>query len=297
MNYQQFVMALKEKVAFKLGQNVDVQIHTALKNNGYERVGLTISEKHINLSPTIYLEEYFKHFEDDDSIDDIADSILHVYHEIRFEHSWQVHTISNFENMKEKIVYKIIHAPQNEVLLQTLPSIAYLDFAIVFYILFEIDEKGTATIPVTEDLLQVWETTLDEIHELAKQNTPKLLPAVFKPMRIVIDELMGNPCNNLIQSDDIMFVLTNSLRSFGAACILYEPVLEDISKILNDDYYILPSSIHEVIILSAKHASSQKALDEMITEINNTQVAEEEVLSDHAYYYSRKSKCLLLHAH
>ena len=76
MNYQQFVMALKEKVSFKLGQNVDVQIHTALKNNGYERVGLTISEKHINLSPTIYLEEYFKHFEEDDSIDDIAESIL-----------------------------------------------------------------------------------------------------------------------------------------------------------------------------------------------------------------------------
>ena len=295
MNYQQFVMALKEKVASKLGQTVDVQIHTALKNNGYERVGLTISEKHINLSPTIYLEEYFKHFEDDDSIDDIADSILHVYHEIRFEHSWQVHTISNFENMKEKIVYKIIHAPQNEVLLQTLPSIAYLDFAIVFYILFEIDEKGTATIPVTEDLLQVWETTLDEIHELAKQNTPKLLPAVFKPMRIVIDELMGNPCNNLIQSDDIMFVLTNSLRSFGAICILYEDVLFHIGNLLRENYYILPSSIHEVIIIPESQAPCKETLNEMITEINETQVEIEDVLSDHVYYYNREKKELLQH--
>ena len=232
---------------------------------------------------------------DDDSIDDIADSILHVYHEIRFEHSWQVHTISNFENMKEKIVYKIIHAPQNEVLLQTLPSIAYLDFAIVFYILFEIDEKGTATIPVTEDLLQVWETTLDEIHELAKLNTPKLLPAVFKPMRIVIDELMGNSCNNLIQSDDIMFVLTNSLRSFGAICILYEDVLFHIGNLLRENYYILPSSIHEVIIIPESQAPCKETLNEMITEINETQVEIEDVLSDHVYYYNREKKELLQH--
>lgn len=293
MNYQQFVMALKEKVAFKLGQNVDVQIHTALKNNGYERVGLTISEKHINLSPTIYLEEYFKHFEEDDSIDDIAESILHVYHEIRFEHSWQVHTISNFENMKEKIVYKIIHAPQNEVLLQTLPSIAYLDFAIVFYILFEIDDKGTATIPITEDLLQVWETTLDEIHELAKQNTPKLLPAVFKPMRIVIDELMGNPCNNLIQSDDIMFVLTNSLRSLGACCILYDNLLTQIGDFLKENYYILPSSIHEIIIIPESQATDKDTLNEMILEVNETQVEPEDVLSNHVYYYDCSKGVLL----
>ena len=248
MNYQQFVMALKEKVSFKLGQNADVQIHTALKNNGYERVGLTISEKHINLSPTIYLEEYFKHFEDDDSIDDI---------------------------------------------LQTLPSIAYLDFAIVFYILFEIDEKGTATIPVTEDLLQVWETTLDEIHELAKLNTPKLLPAVFKPMRIVIDELMGNSCNNLIQSDDIMFVLTNSLRSFGAICILYEDVLFHIGNLLRENYYILPSSIHEVIIIPESQAPCKETLNEMIVEINESQVEIEDVLSDHVYYYNREKKNLI----
>lgn len=292
MNYQQFVMALKEKVAAILGGNVDVQIHTALKNNGYERVGLTISEKHINLSPTIYLEEYFKYFEEDDSIDDIVESILRVYHEIKFEHSWQVHTISDFELMKEKIVYKIIHAPQNEILLQSLPFVSYLDFAIVFYILFEVDEQGTATIPVTEDLIQLWETNLDEIHQLAKQNTPKLLPAVFKPMRIVIEELLGNPCDNIIQADDIMFVLTNSLRSLGAACILYENVLFHIGNFLKENYYILPSSIHEVIIIPESQCPDEDTLNSMILEINETQVEIEDVLSDHVYYYNRDEHVL-----
>lgn len=293
MNYQQFVMALKTKVADILGESATVTIHTALKNNGYERVGLTISEKHINLSPTIYLEEYFKYFEDDDSIDDIADSILHVYREVRFDHSWQVHTISNFEIIKEKIVYKIIHAPQNETLLKTLPSLPYLDFAVVFYILFEVDDNGTATIPVTEDLLRLWNTSLKKLFHIAMKNTPKLLPPVFKPMRIVVEELLGHPYDEDLQDDDIMFVLTNPLRSLGAACILYDNVLLHIGNFLKENYYVLPSSIHEVIIIPESQAPGKETLNDMIAEINETQVAIEDVLSNHVYYYDRESEELM----
>lgn len=293
MNYQQFVMALKTKVADILGESATVTIHTALKNNGYERVGLTISEKHINLSPTIYLEEYFKYFEDDDSIDDIADSILHVYREVRFDHSWQVHTISNFEIIKEKIVYKIIHAPQNETLLKTLPSLPYLDFAVVFYILFEVDDNGTATIPVTEDLLRLWKTSLKELFHIAMKNTPKLLPPVFKPMRVVVEELLGHPYDENSQDDDVMFVLTNPLRSLGAACILYDNVLLHIGNFLKENYYVLPSSIHEVIIIPESQAPGKETLNDMIAEINETQVAIEDVLSNHVYYYDRESEELM----
>ena len=287
MNYQQFVATLKEKVSLLLGEDLDIQVHTALKNNGNIRVGLTISDKHINLSPTIYLEEYFKHYQSGDSIEDIVESILRVYHEVKFEHSWQVHTISNFDITKEKIVYKIIHAPQNDLLLKTLPHVLFLDFAIVFYILFEVDETGTATIPVTDDLIQLWGTALNEIYELAKINTPRLLPPVFKPMRVVIEELLGHPCDNEFLADDIMFVLSNSLGHLGAACILYDELLMEIGNFLNENFYILPSSIHEVIIIPENQVPDNAILNDMVTEVNETQVEPEDVLSNHAYYYNR----------
>ena len=293
MNYQQFVMTLKEKVLPALGDDLDIQIHTALKNNGKERTGLTICDKHINLSPTIYLEEYYKQYQNGESFDDIIESICHVYHEVKFEHSWQVHTICDFNVTKEKIVYKIIHAPQNESLLKTLPHISFLDFAIVFYILFDVDENGTATIPITDDLVRLWNTNLDEIHQLAKQNTSKLLPAVFKPMRIVIEELLGNPCDDVIQADDIMFVLTNSLRSLGAACILYDNLLIQIGDFLKENFYLLPSSIHEMIIIPESQPPSHDTLNEMVVEVNETQVEPEDVLSDHVYYYNREQDMLI----
>ena len=285
MNYQQFVTTLKEKVTLILGNDLDIQMHTALKNNGNERIGLTISDKQINISPTIYLEEYFRHYQNGDTIEDIVESILSVYHEVKFEHSWQVHTISDFDTIQEKIVFKIVYAPLNEILLKTLPHIRFLDYAIVFYILFEVDENGTATIPITNDLIQLWNTNLNEIHQLAKYNTPQLLPAVFKPMRIVIEELLGNPCENEFQADDMMFVLTNSLRSLGAACILYDNLLLQIGNFLKENFYILPSSIHEVIIIPESQAPDKETLNEMVLEVNETQVQPEDVLSDHVYYY------------
>jgi len=292
MNYQQFVIVVKNKVEQHLGEGMTLHIHTALKNNGVERVGLTITDKQVNISPTIYLEEYYKQFENGISIEDIVESVLEVYHEVKFEHTWQVNTVKDFEIMRSKIVYKLIHAVKNETLLQKMPYIAYLDFAIVFYILFEVDDSGTATIPITHELIQLWDVSLDEVQQSAFRNAPTILPACFKPMQVVIDELMGTNYSEQESIEDLMFVLTNSLRSFGAACILYDGMLDKISEEIGENFYILPSSIHEMIIVPESNSPSRAHLDELIAEVNKTQVDEEEFLSECVYYYNIETKTL-----
>lgn len=291
MNYQQFIVEVKEKVAFILGETMCVQIHTALKNNGKERTGLTISDKQVNISPTIYLEEYYQQFLEGSRIEWIAESISELYKEVKFEHTWDVNAIQDFSRAHSKLAYKLVHATKNELLLSTLPHMRYLDFAIVFYILFEADSSGTATIPVTNELLKLWNTNVSELYNIAHANMASLLPVDFKPMRIVICELLGKPYSNSTK-DNPMYVLTNSLRSFGSCCILYDGVLSDIGRQLGENYYILPSSIHEVIIVPESQSPNSEDLNDMISEINETQVADEEILSDHAYYYSREKNQL-----
>lgn len=285
MNYEQFVVTVKDAVAKLLSPELNLQIHSTLKNNGRKRIGITISDKKVNISPTIYLEEYYERFAEGFPMDYIAKSVADVYHEVKFEHEWQVETIKDFSLIKSKIVYKIIHAEKNEVLLQTLPYVAYLDFAVVFYILFDITDKGTATIPITHELLELWNTDLATLYHIAAQNTKELLPAVVKPMREVIEELLGHPCEDDAFEEPLMFVLSNPLRSFGAACILYKDVLANIGAQLGENFFILPSSIHEVILIPESNAPTDYDFDEMITEINETQVDIEDVLSDHVYYY------------
>ncbi len=293
MDYQQFVVAIKEKIAQSLGSGMDLQIHTALKNNGKERTGISISDKTVNISPTIYLEEYYRQFENGLSIETITSSILDVYQEVRLEHSWKIEPLKTLSEIQPKISYKLIHAKKNETLLQTLPHIPYLDLAIVFYILFEVEETGTATIPITHDFLNLWGITLTELHDIASKNAPTLLPALFKPMRVVIEELLGSSCDESIQDNDIMFVLTNPLRNFGAACILYPGILEQIACQLGENFFILPSSIHEVIIIAESQSPKQEDLQDMVRDINETQVDIEEFLSDTIYYYNFKDRTLL----
>lgn len=293
MDYQQFVAVIKEKVAQSLGDGMSLEIRTTLKNNGRERIGLTISQGKTNISPTIYLEEYYQQFEKGNSPEDIVESILDVYHEVNFEHTWQIHSIKNFAEIQSKIVYKVISAGKNEEFLKAVPVIYYLDLAIVFYILFEVDDSGTATIPITNELMELWGTKARELYEIAKKNSPLLLPATLKPMRVVIEELLGNECESCILDDDIMFVLTNQLRNFGAACILYGDILEQINGQLDENYYILPSSIHEVIIIPESQSPGKEQLLEMVAEINETQVDPEEVLSNQVYYYDSNIRALI----
>lgn len=96
------------------------------------------------------------------------------------------------------------------------------------------------------------------------------------------------------QEEDIMYVLTNEKKQFGAACILYKNVLDDFADKMNNDLYILPSSIHEVIIVPAQLVENAAFLQDMVKEVNYSEVAEEEILTDSIYYYDRNKQQLQL---
>ena len=91
-----------------------------------------------------------------------------------------------------------------------------------------------------------------------------------------------------------MYVLSNRIHSYGAAAILYSGRMEGIGMYLKSNYYVLPSSVHEVIVVPEKAAVEKEELSAMVAEINRTQVEAEEVLSDHAYYYDRKKGRLFM---
>ena len=89
-----------------------------------------------------------------------------------------------------------------------------------------------------------------------------------------------------------MKVLTNDKRIQGAACVLYPGILEKISEESRKNLFVLPSSVHEVILLEDTGEENPEDLKRMIYEVNRTNVAAEEVLSDSLYYYDRKQKNL-----
>lgn len=286
MTYEQFVQAVEYKVKGGVRQGVCVSIHTARKYNGVDRKGILFSEEKSNLSPAIYLEEYYQRFQKGDSLDAIVKEILRIYRRMRFRKPWKPEMIKEYSAVGERIVYRLINRRQNRALLKSMPFVPYLDLAVVFYVLLESDACGMAAMPVTAEHLEVWSTTEKDVYERARRNTKILLPASFQTMGEAIKQLTGEEQKKDLVADRV-YVLSNRLRSFGASAVLYPGLLESISRKIGDGYFVLPSSVHEVLIVPRSEACGKDVLDRMVAEINEEQVIPEEALSDHSYYYDR----------
>ena len=296
MNYQQFIEEVERRVKEKIKGNetITVYIHTAVKNNGKERKGITVSEKGIHISPTIYLEEYFQQFQEGKPIEKIVEKILQLYEEVKCSHPCEESLLQNYEELKGKFACKLIHRGKNEKLLNDIPYVPWMDLAIVVFVLLEVSPYGTATVLVRKEHLEIWGLTEAQLFDEAKKNTPILLPYQFCPMRKLLREICPYAVDEGEEEEESIYVLSNKLRSFGAASMLYEGILEKVGQKLGENYYILPSSIHEVIVVPESKSPVKQDLEEMVREINETQVEEEEVLSDRVYYFSRKENRLFL---
>ena len=231
------------------------------------------------------------------AMEKIIKEILAFYEKVKRRNSWDVSNITCYEKIRNKIVFKLIHTQKNQDLLENIPHVKLLDLSIVFYALLDVNDAGTVTMLIRNKNMQDWGIGREKLYTDAKENAVKLLPAQMLPIGGVVKELLQGEkkCEeNLLEKKmvcennmDFMYVLTNSIRSFGAACMAYPNVLAQIGALVGENYYILPSSVHEVMIVPQSKSVEPKELNEMICEINETQVEEEEVLGNHAYYYEK----------
>ena len=287
MSYEQFIENMAAIIKGRMEISLDLSIHSTVKNNGYQRKGITFSEEGINISPTIYLEEYYEK--------ELAEQVLEMYRKIRIRHSWNEVSVQDYQNIKDKIIYKLVNQERNGELLDQVPHVRYLDLAILYFVLVDMDKSGgqMATMLIRNEHLTWWNVTSEEIRRRADMNTEKILPYEFSAMCMMIEEMLGNQEMEeeewkKFREQENMYILTNHIRSCGASAILYPGRLQAIGDYFKENYFILPSSIHEVIILPESKALPKDEMECVIREVNETQVQAEEFLSNHAYYYDRQ---------
>lgn len=295
MEYQEFLYAVKEGLNKKFNKGTRASIYETTKNNGLQKKGVMIEREGSNIGPTIYLEEFYDRYKEGETLEHLLEEIMEFYDSVKCTEKWDCRRFEEYESIKEKIVCRLISFPKNEDSLREIPHVKILDLAVIFYVLLEVADKGMATITVRNEHMKVWKVSCEELYEQAVKNSNLLLPAQFYTMHQAIEELMDE-CDDHLglhiedtvdDEEEVMFILTNSYRNFGAVCLIYPHVLEMIGNMLGENFYILPSSIHEVIIVPESKGIGPDVFDSMINEINETQVAPEEILGDHSYLYLR----------
>lgn len=311
MGYGEFKEQLLLYFQEKLGEDVQVDIRRILKVNTVAKDGLSIIYPGDNVSPTIYLRDYFELYQKKLSFEETVAMIEQAYEEGRCTKHLDVQFFKSFEEVKERIVFKLVNYNQNQELLKEVPHRRYLDFAILYYCLVTDEVIGNGSITVNNTHMEAWESTEQELFELAERNTPELLPCTLIEMRQMIDELTQQEsffetvygeesidrCLEVSEDEEQqvrMYVLTNKSKIFGAIAMLYPDILQCFSDKLESDLYILPSSIHEVILIPKTYNGEKSFLKNMVKEVNEEQVPEEEILSYQVYEYNRENSCIVL---
>ena len=293
---ENFKETIKKELMNRI-KGVKLYENNVLKNN-VTKLGIVVNRANENISPTFYIDDLYNMYLENNSIDEVVDFIENVVNENRP----QTTIIDKLNNVYENVLPRLVNKQTNYQLLSDCPHRDFLDMAIVYYIEErDINNNGIMAIKVTNDMLQLKNLSEEKLYKHAIQNLKKKEQHKILGMSSQMIELMTNKKINENIDDidfynEIFVVLSNFVGVNGCRQILNNDLLKTISDKIKNDFYVLPSSIHEVLItptdLVGTNESDIETLKQMVTDINEEKVGIEEQLTDNVYVYRYDKQCL-----
>lgn len=309
--YDAVKQAVKEKYAEMGKENISIDTKEILKNNGILLTGLTIMEDGKNISPTIYLDNFYSDYEEGKSINEIAEKVIEI-NQMNQSPEVDIKGIMSKEYAKDMIYPVVIGIEQNEKLLADCPHKEVEDLAIMYRLRVNmpLGDEGVASILLRKDHLQMLGMTEQEVHEAAVKNVKEMCKPSLMSMRDVFVEMYADKIidapgmdaetakgmaegfvdSMMSESDVMMYVLTNQSKQNGAYYMLDKEVMGDAASKLGGNLYVIPSSIHECILLKEGDVQDELQLKDMVESVNATEVSPEEVLSNNVYFYNQQTE-------
>lgn len=273
---REIVEALEENFP----EGTEITMQTIVKPGNKEYVGIVVKDPKVNITPTIYLWDGYEN----EPVDEVVERVLNMYDNYKTENNIDVSFITNWDEVKEKILIKLMNPETNEKYLKELVTVPYLDLVAVFYIPVITGENGSGNVTVQKNFLDIWDVTAEEVFAVAVENTRETL--YIEDLAAIMKKLMGgNIPEEMMVGEPLMIVLSNKNKINGAGVL--PSALTEINKRYGK-CYLIPSSVHEMIILPDNGTLNKDEINSMIREVNETEILPEERLSDHAYYFDGK---------
>lgn len=303
MSIEKFEEMTVEYLKQQYGNDMEIIVKDVFKNNGLILRGVTVVFDNANACPTVYLEDLYKDLMNGKTFEEVMKNLVNIIENSKIEGFVDVSFFEDYELVKERVVYKLINTQKNLKLLEDVPHLDFLDLSVVFYCIVTDKTFGSGSIIIHNSQFDNWNVSLEELFSDAKSNTIKRLGSCITSIEDVLLEMIR--AKNEDSYDDIereieaqrkagriipMYVLSNQLKINGAACMLDEKLLLSFAEDIDSDFYILPSSVHELILIPQRGIEDPCSLERMVKEVNISEVAVTDILSDHVYRFSRE-KC------
>ena len=292
MDYERFKEgfqdALKAELAVR-GADVELTARRVDKmNDSYDAI--TVRPVDSSIGVNISVEKAFAAYENGTPIPEIAEHFADAV-EKGFRESPQVdlESLSDYEQMKSKLSMEVVSAEKNAELLESVPHERMEDMAVVYRFVLDQTDSGNGTILVTNQLLEQYGITKEQLRVDAIENAPEIRPSEIRGMSEVMSELAPSMIPEVAPEDEQMFVATVPDKIHGAGVIAYPNFMEDAAQKMGGDFFVLPSSIHEVLLVKDNGQMTAKELENMVKEVNATQVEPADQLTDHFYHYDSQN--------
>lgn len=312
---ERYIEAVIEIIKEELPE-CEVVSDNAIKNNGVHLHGVRIHTADSMIAPMLYMDSYYLQ---EYTEQECAVAILEQYKEvIENDFSFDVSKLGNFEDIKDRICYKIVNKEANAELLEYTPYMPLYDSDLVCIYYIDLDKK--ATITIRDGMIEMWGISKEQLYELADYNTQRIYNLVdFKPLNEIMVNMMhksgelemikiqmGVPEDITLdefkeffigmmnsQCPVQMYVLTAKDCSAGASVIMYDGLLSSVYEKLGSDFVMFPASTHEVIVMPHTDELSVAELQDVVRSVNQEELLPEERLSDNVYYFDGKNLSIM----
>ena len=301
LSKRDFIDAVKNNIANFLPEdvceNVQIDETVVVKMNDQKLHGLVIREKGSDAAPTFYMDEMFERYSNGEELGSLMAELANAYSYSRdlprppeVDLSW--------DSVRDKLTVRLLEKQRNREFLSTMPYVSVgHGLAIIADINMGEDRGGDWRIAINNGVLESLGVDKETLFTEAMNSSVVMEPAVLTDMS---NALFSAERENLLNRseplapEDVggMYVLTNESGSLGAAALFYPDVKEKAAELMGSDYYVLPSSTHEVILVPDSAGIDSKELCDMVKQANRTVVEEKDVLSDNVYHFSRGDRTL-----
>ncbi len=297
MNYEDFKKEVVENIKSYLSeeyQDFDMKFQDIKKGSGNEYEALMIGPKDRKMSviPALNMTEAFKKYENGMPFGDVMSKLADIRMNASLP-SFNKEDIFDFDKIKDRIIPRLINTAANQEYLADKPHKDIEDLSIVYAVRISEDEQGFAEAVITDDLANMWGVDAQEIHSRAMDNIAER-PPLFQNIESVLFGEKENLEIEDVEPEDYsvpFFILTNQQKTKGAVMAINPKTMDRIAAKFGD-VYVIPSSVHETLIVPKSAVDDVQGLVNMVKQVNESEVSPEDQLSNNVYEYDSKTHTL-----
>lgn len=294
LSINEFGEAVQDYLLKRYPEIAEIAIRPVTKNNGLVLHGMSIKERGSNILPIIYLDSFYQQFREKEfTLDEVCNQIAMFYQQDNtpnLDLSW----FSDYNQCRNKLTVKLVGIEANRELLKDAAHFEFGDLAGIYQIDLQnvFPAMGHSTITVRNEHIAMWNISDKQIYTDAILNLHKEEYKITGLMNIIAGDIPENAAwdfGTVEKPIMEMYMLSNHDMCNGAAGMLRMDLLQDFSEQIGENLVILPSSLHEVILVPEDQETDMKTLIDMVTSINRDVVDKEDFLSNNAYFYDRET--------